>query len=129
MEENKDARAWYKKKRYIIPIALLGLLFVLGLNDNSNTQQQAIKSTTSSYNESVKPITNSVIPAESITNNNSDLSNDNHYVNVDGQTVHSPAHASSIPAGASAQCRDGTYSFSQHRQGTCSHHGGVAEWY
>lgn len=23
---------------------------------------------------------------------------------------------------------DGTYSFSQHRQGTCSGHGGVAEW-
>lgn len=32
------------------------------------------------------------------------------------------------PAGATALCRDGTYSFSQHRQGTCSHHGGVAEW-
>jgi hypothetical protein len=32
------------------------------------------------------------------------------------------------PAGATARCRDGTYSFSQHRQGTCSHHGGVAEW-
>jgi hypothetical protein len=29
---------------------------------------------------------------------------------------------------ASAQCRDGTYSFSAHRRGTCSHHGGVAAW-
>ncbi len=36
---------------------------------------------------------------------------------------------SSIPAGATAKCNDGTYSFSQHRQGTCSHHGGVAVWY
>jgi hypothetical protein len=26
-------------------------------------------------------------------------------------------------------CADGTYSFSQHRRGTCSHHGGVARWY
>jgi len=34
----------------------------------------------------------------------------------------------SIPAGASAICRDGTYSFSQNRRGTCSHHGGVARW-
>jgi 5-methylcytosine-specific restriction endonuclease McrA len=25
-------------------------------------------------------------------------------------------------------CRDGTYSFSAHRSGTCSHHGGVAKW-
>ena len=27
-----------------------------------------------------------------------------------------------------ALCRDGTYSYSAHRRGTCSHHGGVAEW-
>lgn len=32
------------------------------------------------------------------------------------------------PAGATALCNDGTYSFSQHRSGTCSHHGGVAVW-
>jgi Protein of unknown function (DUF3761) len=32
------------------------------------------------------------------------------------------------PPGATARCRDGTLSFSQHRRGTCSHHGGVAEW-
>ncbi len=35
----------------------------------------------------------------------------------------------SIPAGATAKCADGTYSFSQHRSGTCSHHGGVTQWY
>lgn len=28
-----------------------------------------------------------------------------------------------------ALCVDGTYSYSQHRQGTCSHHGGVAYWF
>jgi hypothetical protein len=36
--------------------------------------------------------------------------------------------ASSAPPGATARCNDGTYSYSQHHQGTCSHHGGVAEW-
>ena len=36
--------------------------------------------------------------------------------------------ASSAPPGATARCNDGTYSYSQHRQGTCSHHGGVAAW-
>jgi hypothetical protein len=58
------------------------------------------------------------------------LSNDNYYTNSDGNQVHSPAYSNndSIPAGATAQCADGTYSFSQHRRGTCSHHGGVAEW-
>lgn len=52
------------------------------------------------------------------------------YRSTDGRQVHSPAHtvSGSPPAGASAECRDGTYSFSQHRRGTCSHHGGVAEW-
>jgi Protein of unknown function (DUF3761) len=38
------------------------------------------------------------------------------------------ARADTPPPGATARCRDGTYSFSQHHQGTCSHHGGVAEW-
>lgn len=57
------------------------------------------------------------------------LSNDRHYTNSDGQQVHSPAYSpSGVPAGATAQCADGTYSFSQHRTGTCSHHGGVAKW-
>ncbi len=56
------------------------------------------------------------------------LSNDNHYTNVDGNEVHSPAYAPSVPPGASARCRDGTYSFSQNRRGTCSHHGGVETW-
>ncbi|WP_327701755.1 DUF3761 domain-containing protein [Streptomyces decoyicus] len=32
------------------------------------------------------------------------------------------------PAGASARCNDGTYSYSGHRRGTCSHHHGVAVW-
>ena len=58
------------------------------------------------------------------------LQSHDHYRNKDGQTVHSPARAvqDQIPNGASARCRDGTYSFSQHRRGTCSHHGGVASW-
>jgi len=57
------------------------------------------------------------------------LSNDRHYTNSDGQQVHSPANSSGgVPAGATALCGDGTYSFSQHRSGTCSHHGGVAKW-
>jgi len=52
------------------------------------------------------------------------------YTNSDGQEIHRPAHTKSgnAPDGASAQCRDGTYSFSAHRRGTCSRHGGVAEW-
>jgi hypothetical protein len=50
------------------------------------------------------------------------------YVNSAGSTVCSPETASSAPAGATAKCVDGTYSFSQSHSGTCSHHGGVAQW-
>lgn len=51
------------------------------------------------------------------------------YTNSQGNIVHRPAHASQIPSGATAICRDNTYSFSQSRRGTCSHHGGVASWF
>ena len=52
-------------------------------------------------------------------------SQSNTYTNVDGNTIESP---SSNQSGATARCKDGTYSHSQHRSGTCSGHGGVAEW-
>ncbi len=42
--------------------------------------------------------------------------------------VLAPALACARPAGASARCRDGSFSFSLHHRGTCSHHGGVAQW-
>lgn len=51
-----------------------------------------------------------------------------YYRNSDGVCVHRPAAAPTAPAGATAQCKDGTYSFSKHHSGTCSHHGGVRRW-
>ncbi|AHH17370.1 hypothetical protein DUF 3761 [Nocardia nova SH22a] len=48
------------------------------------------------------------------------------YENVDHACVPSPGQNSD---GATAQCRDGSYSYSQHRRGTCSHHGGVERWF
>lgn len=49
------------------------------------------------------------------------------YVNAAGETVcapHSEQHNN-----ATALCNDGTYSYSQNRRGTCSHHGGVQNWF
>lgn len=60
---------------------------------------------------------------------NSSNKNIKYYINSRGNKVQSPTYYSSKPAGATALCRDGTYSFSQSRRGTCSHHGGVAQWY
>lgn len=50
------------------------------------------------------------------------------YENSSGNTVCRPEESSTVPAGATARCNDGTYSFSEHHSGTCSYHGGVAEW-
>lgn len=60
----------------------------------------------------------------------SDLTYHGHYVNHDGHDVHSPSRTKdgAVPPGATAHCGDGSYSFSQHHSGTCSRHGGVAEW-
>ena len=38
------------------------------------------------------------------------------------------SRAGSAPPGATARCRDGSYSYAKHHQGACSHHGGVAKW-
>ena len=57
------------------------------------------------------------------------LSHKRYYTNSYGNRVQSPTYYNRRPAGATALCRDGTYSFSQSRRGTCSHHGGVAQWY
>jgi Protein of unknown function (DUF3761) len=38
------------------------------------------------------------------------------------------SNVGTTPAGATAICRDGTYSYSQHASGTCSHHHGVSQW-
>jgi hypothetical protein len=43
-------------------------------------------------------------------------------------TVTVAGAASAAPPGATALCRDGTYSYSKHHSGTCSHHGGVKRW-
>jgi Protein of unknown function (DUF3761) len=55
--------------------------------------------------------------------------NDRFYVNVDGEEVHSPScgpgHDHAQPT---ADCRDGSVSYSHHHSGTCSGHGGVEHW-
>jgi hypothetical protein len=48
---------------------------------------------------------------------------------VGSGTSSSGSSGDSTPAGGpTAICDDGTTSYSAHRQGTCSHHGGVAQW-
>ena len=59
---------------------------------------------------------------------NSPSQNCGYYVNRDGHEVPRPCGSWSDPRPerATARCADGTWSFSEHSRGTCSHHGGVA---
>ena len=67
-------------------------------------------------------------PAPKKAYNRGSYSSRRYYTNSEGVRVQSPTYYNSVPAGATAICRDGTYSFSRSRRGTCSHHGGVARW-
>ncbi|MFA5127631.1 MAG: DUF3761 domain-containing protein [Patescibacteria group bacterium] len=116
-------------KRLLVIVVFASALLFMGAGcpeqQYANSNYGTVKSptvATSSPQQSVGATT--VAPDDAV------LSNDNHYTNSDGNTVHSPAYTTdnTVPAGATAQCRDGTYSFSQHRSGTCSGHHGVAKW-
>lgn len=52
------------------------------------------------------------------------------YVNISGHVIQDPTCVSPSVhlQGESAICRDGSHSMSEHRRGTCSRHGGVAQW-
>lgn len=66
---------------------------------------------------------------QSVRHHHTDHQSDNsYYTNVNGHRVHRPVRSSNRPGGATARCADGTWSFSENRRGTCSHHGGVARW-
>jgi hypothetical protein len=55
--------------------------------------------------------------------------NNQHYLNSSGDVVHSPSCGSESEAPHHmATCRDGSFSYSEHHRGTCSHHGVVAHW-
>lgn len=50
------------------------------------------------------------------------------YRNINGDCISLPGDFPYPPTGANALCRDGTYSFSDHRRGSCARHGGVYSW-
>jgi len=102
--------------KFFYALALAAILFPQ--QTVSQTQPpQSQPNTNSAAASNTKPTTGKV----NCTNNGT-------YVNSKGQTVQRPENCSGPPKGATAQCRDGSYSFSTSRRGTCSHHGGVAKW-
>ena len=60
---------------------------------------------------------------------NYDPSSHRLYRSSDGSLVHGPTRKENAAYGpVTADCRDGTHSYSHHHSGTCSGHGGVANW-
>jgi hypothetical protein len=103
-------------------VAVIGVVGIASTTPAPTTSEPA--AAVESVNQQI------VAPAPATNPAPSTLSNNNYYTNVDGNAVHSPADSSDgcVAAGATAECNDGTCSFSQHHSGTCSHHGGVASW-
>ena len=120
-------KTWYKKA-WVYAIGAI-VLVSLGVSALSSGVPDQARGASSAAAIQATQIAQSQIQATSVESQPT-LSNRNNYTNVSGNTVHSPAYTSdnSVPAGATARCRDGTYSFSQHASGTCSHHSGVATW-
>jgi hypothetical protein len=134
MENQAPKTSILKKILYtLIGTVFVGSMIFSGSSDTPAPEvvqpvvQQA-RVSTEVKNEPIKAVEPAPIKKSTPVQKTQSLSNDDYYVNTAGNTVNSPAFADSVPAGASARCRDGTYSFSQSRRGTCSHHGGVAQW-
>lgn len=102
-------------RQFIYALAVAAIL--LSQQIVSQTQSPTPSSTTSPAASNTKPNADEV-----------NCASDGTYVNSKGQTVQRPENCSGPPKGATAQCRVGSYNFSQGRRGTCSHHGGVAKW-
>lgn len=129
------------KKLFIgIGVFIVAVIALAGGGTSNKSVQEPLSSTPAATKSEVQaPAEESTAQAQPTTQtpsattqtpSSSTSSSSNTYTNVDGNTVQSPTYSSdgSVPEGATAQCEDGTYSFSQHRSGTCSHHGGVSRW-
>jgi hypothetical protein len=100
-------------------IVVLALSLLLSQQLLTRTSSQAPNSGSSPAPTSSAPLNNPAKPK---------CTDDGTYVNSQGHTLKRPENCTTVPKGATAQCLDGTYSFSQSRRGTCSHHGGVSKW-
>jgi hypothetical protein len=128
--------------RYIIPI-IAGIAFstpVIGQDANHvRIGDRIYDIRNGSYSDGIvvgggsqgglEAVRQGLIGAGCLRSDETDLSRHDCYINRYGQPVHRPARDNNGQSqGDTALCRDGTYSFSQHRDGTCSHHGGVQRW-
>jgi hypothetical protein len=115
-------------RRWFNVLVLLGLLLppVQSFGQAEQQAQPNASQTTQTDKSKATDKKQNTKPANA--QSDKDASKPHSYTNSAGQRVQSPTKSSTVPKGATAQCRDGSYSFSQSRRGTCSHHGGVGRW-
>jgi len=156
MEQNTEPQQptyksnWFYRHKIITCFSVIALFFLSFGLFNHNPNQAAVHGASTSIPTNTPTPTDTPVPTftptptafiapthstiqsvQPTTTQEQGLSNNNYYMNSSGNEVHSPANSTngSVPAGATAKCADGTYSFSQHHSGTCSSHGGVVQWY
>ncbi|MCZ2299544.1 MAG: DUF3761 domain-containing protein [Chitinophagales bacterium] len=110
--------------------------FNIGVAQNNNALAYRTNTYLDSYVVKQKTITNKkskYVPDNNPVTWDEDPSNyplekPHTYINSYQKEVQSPTKYNAVPPGACAVCRDGSYSFSKNRRGTCSKHGGVLKW-
>ncbi|HSW97695.1 MAG TPA: DUF3761 domain-containing protein [Candidatus Saccharimonadales bacterium] len=100
-------------------IGTLGVLGFMGSSNNPSSTTQAVQSSQPTLEIVITPTDSPQEPIELPTIGEQP---------TPIPTVYTPVPPQNACAGASALCSDGSCSYSAHRQGTCSHHGGVAIW-
>jgi len=115
-------------RRWISVLVLLGVLLPSVRSFGQADQPPQPTAQQTAQGDKSKAADKKQSPKPANAQSDKDASKPHYYTNSAGQRVQSPTKASAAPKGATAQCRDGSYSFSQSRRGTCSHHGGVASW-
>lgn len=124
-----------KNRVLVLSTVFLAIFIFSGCDNNQEKTDKKLPISTQNYVNQQPTINNAtdvennaevkINSEKNTTTAKSTSCGEDYYKNVDGNCVHRP---SDNPSGASAKCRDGSYSYSQHRQGTCSGHGGVAQW-
>jgi hypothetical protein len=115
-------------RRWISVLVLFGLLLLPVQSIGQANQQTQPTAPQATQTDKSKAADKKQSPKPTNAQSDKNASKPHYYTNSAGQRVQSPTKASAAPKGATAQCRDGSYSFSQSRRGTCSHHGGVDRW-
>lgn len=131
-QDFNSAMHWYLKSSengYAEAIFRVGIIYddgLLGVEENNEIALSYFERL-DPHNYSLKDLSTRIIliknPVEFTNKVNTNHDNPNTSPSSQGSKYHGTS------TNPTAECRDGTYSYSLGRQGVCSHHGGVKYWF